>query len=528
VKSKFIYLVPFLLTFILFSLGYNKGLELFINTADTTKEVACNGEIFCNIGKVTKNIEALVYDDVLITLRVAKKFLINGNTNFNNTDSAQAATSYLLPIISSPLFLLSDMIAILLFSFFGFFSVYISWYILTKGQSDNNKILLVFVVFLNASISSYMLSGWENIHQSLLILLSWYMVVNRKGIPSYIVIGLLSSLSILMRIDSVFIIFTLYLLLLHQRDYKAFLISTSVGLLVGLIYFWYQLSWFEYITPTTARLKTGFEVDVVYNFNYVLEMLISGSCFLYIIYYVYKFIQKRALRIETKFILFGVFLNLLYALYVSDFFPFGRMFIPAFIILTFAFFSLEKMTISKSVVLMIVAVSFSYFSVKDLKHDLISTSKDTRTATSQQYILAKELKKYISPEDGAIGLFYLGAASFALPNYEVADLLGKADEVIAQTAAIKGQPIGHNKFNPKMSLEKWNIALVPFSVVTAQQPISEAHQIVKNENKYYFNSLMKIELVRLGYEFCQPVKGLAYGVYVRKDLLPRFDNCNKT
>ncbi|MFT6834208.1 MAG: hypothetical protein ACJA0H_000235, partial [Francisellaceae bacterium] len=139
-KSKSIYLTPILLTIVLFFTGYNKGLDIFINPVANI-DGACKGDVLCQIEKASKTIVVLVYDDVSITLRVAKHFLAYGNTNFNTTDSAQAATSYLLPIVASPLFLLPDSIAVLIFSFFGFLSVYMSWYILVKGQNDENKIL---------------------------------------------------------------------------------------------------------------------------------------------------------------------------------------------------------------------------------------------------------------------------------------------------------------------------------------------------------------------------------------------------
>ncbi|MEZ8419382.1 hypothetical protein AB6D02_18525 [Vibrio splendidus] len=515
-KRKFLIIIsPVIITLFLFLVKINSGIEIF-RSVDTSP---CNGVLLCQINKV----HALVIDDVSITLRVAKHFLEHGDTNFNITDSAQAATSYILPIIASPLFVLPDAIAVLIFSFFGFLSVYISWLLISKGLEDKHKISLIFILFTNSTIMAYMLSGWENIHQSLLILLAWYLMLFGQGIRNFIIIGIISALAILMRVDSIFIISSLFAYMIYKKTWREFAYSCIAGLSVGLLYLYFQLSWFDYITPTTARLKTGFTIDLLYNFKYMIKLVVYGSCFTYITYYIISFLRKRDLKASTVFISIGVIVNLIYAFFVSDFFPHGRMYIASFVILTFAYYVIEKRSVNINFIILVTSIAVIPNFIKNIGNPATATT--TATATATQYLLSKEIKKSITPEDGAIGLFYLGAISFALPEYEIADFLGKADEMIAQSEGHIGQPIGHNKFNPQKSIKKWNVAALPFPEEKANINIEEELETIKNKPHHYYYSLTKLALIKSGYIFCMPNIKLNWGVYVRKDLVSKFKNC---
>lgn len=515
-QKTLIIIAPVILTLFLFLAKLNTGLEVF-TSADTTP---CNGGIHCQINKIN----ALVLDDVSITLRVAKHFLKHGNTNFNTTDSAQAATSYILPIIASPLFVLPDVIAVLIFSFFGFLSVYISWLLISKGLENKNKTSLIFILFTNSTIMAYMLSGWEHVHQSLLILLAWHLMLFGQGIKNFIIIGIISALAILMRVDSIFIISSLFAYMLYKRMWREFAYSCIAGLSVGLVYLYFQLSWFDHITPTTARLKTGFTIDLLRNFRYVIISFVYGSCFAYIAYYTISFFIKRNVQTSTIFILIGAIINICYAFIVSDFFPYGRMYIASFIILTFAYYVIEKRNVNIKFIVLITSISLLVSAEKNFTGTLISSSPNY-TATATQYLLSKDIKNSITPQDGAIGLFYLGAISFALPEYEIADFLGKADEMIANSEAHIGQPIGHNKFNPHKTIKKWNIAVLPYPADRESIATDEDLEIIKNKKNHYYYSLTKLALIESGYIFCTPNHQLNWGVYVRKDLVNKFKNC---
>jgi len=72
--------------------------------------------------------------------------------------------------------------------------------------------------------------------------------------------------------------------------------------------------------------------------------------------------------------------------------------------------------------------------------------------TAQQFVISKWIEKNLDPKDGAIGFYYLGV-SYHLPTFEIADFLGKADEVIA-ISSVKWGPPGHNKWDTEKTLGK--------------------------------------------------------------------------
>ena len=91
---------------------------------------------------------------------------------------------------------------------------------------------------------------------------------------------------------------------------------------------------------------------------------------------------------------------------------------------------------------------------------VVSYSNIYRSPTSQQFVIAKWIERNLQHSDGAIGLFHLGVG-YHLPGFEVADFLGKADEIIA-TSKVKWGPPGHNKWDIDQTLNKWNLqAIVP-------------------------------------------------------------------
>lgn len=97
--------------------------------------------------------------------------------------------------------------------------------------------------------------------------------------------------------------------------------------------------------------------------------------------------------------------------------------------------------------------------------------------------------------------------------------------MIAQSKPREGQPIGHNKFDPKETLKKWNIAVVPYRVKEAARTRDEDLRVIEKKYHHYYYPLAKLALIDAGYKFCIPNKGLNWGVYVRQDLVPKFENC---
>lgn len=72
-----------------------------------------------------------------------------------------------------------------------------------------------------------------------------------------------------------------------------------------------------------------------------------------------KIFIKKNLQKSTYFIVIGVLLNLAYAFYASDFFPYGRMYLSCFFILLFSIYFIENSYITTFFIIMVASLSLS-------------------------------------------------------------------------------------------------------------------------------------------------------------------------
>ena len=101
--------------------------------------------------------------------------------------------------------------------------------------------------------------------------------------------------------------------------------------------------------------------------------------------------------------------------------------------------------------------------------------------------------------------------SFYLPNFEVANFLGKANEDIAKTL-VKWGPPGHNKWGVKTSLDKWKPAVVPFPGDIAQLSASELNANLNQKLDWEFWNDYALGSKRNGYIFCKPYESFQFEI----------------
>ena len=65
-----------------------------------------------------------------------------------------------------------------------------------------------------------------------------------------------------------------------------------------------------------------------------------------------------------------------------------------------------------------------------LHYGVVAKDEVDGIATAKQHVLAQWVNRNLQPADGSIGLFF-GGVSYDLPDFEIADFLGKGDELIA-------------------------------------------------------------------------------------------------
>tara|TARA_Y100000816_G_scaffold200121_1_gene146899 strand:+ start:13144 stop:14787 length:1644 start_codon:yes stop_codon:yes gene_type:complete len=503
-----------------------------------------------NFYEKIKNIKVILEDDVMISMRVSKFFLENGFPGFNLTDISQPSTSYIYPIIISPLFMIfPDNIALVVVVAIGLIFFVMAVYLIIKDLDLKTASILTIILFLNATTLNYLFSGWELIWQPYFIILSWYYgwkISEKKdyGRLNYSIIGISSALSVLIRPDSLILILPLMMWVLFSKS-KNRIWSLTYFSLIGISFAILQYEWFGNLTPTSARLKAGELPDLSYSFNYFVNFcILSGGAALLIPLLGLKLLKKIKLNNNIAlFALFAIISHYVYSFLLSDVFVGGRMYLSTLILVAFVLVKLNKESLSfnnlykkinfkdKNIFLNLLIILAIIISVLEpLKNNF--SKKIVRSyelphklsPTAEHLILTNYIKKNFKNDEGSIGLFYLGTASFYLQEYEIADFLGKADENIANLK-VKWGPPGHNKWSTELSLNKWKPVLVIFD--SSQAKLSKKNNIeyLKNKEKFAFTHDFNLELKKRGYIFCKPLKNLNYGIYVRKDKFYKLKEC---
>lgn len=493
-------------------------------------------------------INIILHDDVMITMRVAKFFLEHGYLGFNLSDISQPATSYLLPIYAALFFaLFNDNISLALVSFTGAFSLLSAIYIIVKDVRKEWQIIIILMAFINATTLYYMFSGWEHCFQIFFIIFAWSLVwhVYNNNIDcayEFMLIGISSALSFLFRVDSIFLVIPIFGWLILSRRDRGFLISFFVFLCIVLLYFFFQYKWFGNFFPTTARLKASQLPDMDYSIRYIVTCIKHGSAisFLLAMAAIYLWRIKYSIKEPAIYAIFGIIVNCLYSFFVSDVFMFGRMYLaPLFVALLVAsreLFDNDYVRSDKKIyrvidiknnAIFVIFMALSLFSIeKQNMSKLVQRFPEVMSSTVEQLILAKYIKKNFDPHDGAIGQFWLGTVSFYLPEYEIADFLGKADEDIARTKSKWGPP-GHNKWDVNISMSKWKPVVIPFPSDIALNSLENLKIEIDLKRDFSFWSEYALAIRGDGYIFCKPYFNLNFGLFIRSDLINKARNCKK-
>ncbi|WP_157660237.1 hypothetical protein [Burkholderia ubonensis] len=478
----------------------------------------------------------LLPDDVMITMRVARHFFNYGIPAINNTDVAQAATSYLMPLMLAPLFaFVGDNGAVVITAMLGALSVGVTaWLIVQRGGRSAELIAIAFL--FNATTLTYLYSGWEPLFQAAFVAV-FYVIAQRQRWP--ILLGIIGALGVLARADAIFLVVPIFVYLFYRRDSRQYAAQAfGAFALIGAIYAGFQLHWFHTITPTTARLKAGTLPSFNYSFEYWWRTVLAGSASglipLLIMARLRSVLAARPLALVS---LVGVLISYIYCFLVSDVFSAGRMYLGPLALTAVVLATLPTPEKRSSLVLIewvaglcaLSAVLVALFNApkNSLADQIEMPLIKMKTAAGDQVAIASYIREKFKPTDGAIGLFYLGTG-YELPGFEVADFLGKADEMIAR-GPVKWGPPGHNKWDIEKTLAKWRPAVIPLTVgIVIQKREELAGQLARRENFSFWNDLYLNSTIESGYTFCVPYTTIWTGILVRNDLYPRIaGSCQK-
>ena len=502
-------------------------------------------------------------DDVMISLRAGYILRERGIPAFNRVDVAQPSTSYIAPYVFAGLLkVLRPNVAIVFYALLGLLSVagtagIIVWY----SRSTANALLLVLLLLSTSTNLMFALNGWDHLFQG--FALAWASALALKpGMTSrrMFAVSFLLVLGSLCRPDgfilSLGVLAILYLSASRIRQFILFGAApymVMVGAALAL-----NLHQFGHLTPTTARLKFGGAPSLGYILKYIVAngVLSYSALTLLVMLTVFYFAFSRTMPgAKSRIVISCCLVTAAIALYNSDYLSGARMIwspvcaVAALIAVSSPalFFSAQRRlkqllditpaykhqpSASPSryatagfrafLAFMAVVVLGSLASLIAQRHTsaVISQNSFYESKTAQQFFISQWIARNLAPKDGPIGFFVLGV-SYDLPQFEIADFNGVADESIATRKANPGGMPGHNKWDVSKTLDKWNPqAIVPGGPVDPTRPETRANSLT--HAPYLLSNSKIVE----EYAYCYVPDSDAgmpdkFGFYLRKDIAAR-------
>ena len=501
-------------------------------------------------------------DDVMITLRTSYILLQRGIPAFNRTDVAQPSTSYIAPYLFACLLkLVRPNVAIVFYALLGLISVagtavVIVWY----SRSTINALLLVLLLLFTSTNLMFALNGWDHLFQGFFLVFATALSLKpRMTSRRMFAVSLLLVLGTLFRPDGLIIALGILVVVsLSSSRARQFILFGAAPyiLLVGAVLA-LNLHQFGHFTPTTARLKFG----AAPSLGYILKYIIANGIFSYsaltllVILTVFYFAFLRTMPGAKGLIVTSCCLvTAAIALYNSDYLSGARMIWSAVCVLAVLISVLSPAlfpsfkhrmkvlleigpvyrpqsstspssyaTAGSRAFLAFIAIVVvgSVASLMAQRHEsaVISHKSFYESKTAQQFFISRWIANNLAPSDGSIGFFVLGV-SYDLPQFEIADFNGVADESIARRKAGKGMP-GHNKWDVNTTLEKWNPqAIVPGGPIDPTRPETRENSLT------HAPYLLSNSKITGGYAYCYvPDSDTGtrdqWGFYVRKDIAAR-------
>jgi hypothetical protein len=502
-------------------------------------------------------------DDVMISLRTSYILRERGIPAFNRTDVAQPSTSYIAPYLFAGLLkFLQPNDAIAFYALLGLLSVaatvaIIVWY----AHSTANALLLVLLLLSTSTNLTFALNGWDHLFQGLVLALATALSL-KPGMTSRRMFGaaILLVLGTLFRPDGLIISLGILavLFLSSSRPRQFILFAAAPYLLLTGAALALNLHQFGHLTPTTARLKFGAAPSLGYILKYIAAngVLTYSALTLLVMLTVFYCAFPHTLPRAKGLIIVGCCLvTSAIAMYNSDYLSGARMIWSPVCVLAVliaasspALFSTSKHRLKELLdiaptyrrqpsasrspyataglraflAFMAIAVLGSVASLMAQRHTsaVVSQNSFYESTTAQEFFISQWIAKNLSPADGPIGFFVLGV-SYDLPQFEIADFNGLADESIATLKARPGLMPGHNKWDVGKTLAKWNPqAIVPGGPIDPTRPDTRTNSLT--HAPYLLSNSKIVE----DYAYCYVPDSAAgmpdkWGFYLRKDIAKR-------
>ena len=488
----------------------------------------------------------LVKDDAMIILRVADNLASGNGPYFNKGETVAANTSTFWPLLLSPVFMLyeSNQAALLFLQKTTLLLVVLTLLLLgissSSGRTHDYLPGVAALLFaFTPSVWEHSISVWEHIPQTVFVTAGFLVFLRRLGRMSphsSTAWGLaLAACGFLFRPDTAVLAAPLGAYAAHawyrSRDPSLLMAIGGAAALVGL-HFLITFHFYGHFLPNTYFLKmTGDAGSMQDGLQYLLESTLSGgnTVFLAGLAATYGWTYSSWSRREHV-VIAAVGALVGYVVYVGgDAFGYGRF---LYVITPISIFLLvEKideygnaipavgLQASAAVLVFVLALLFPF--AREQQGPSFGGPEQTGSSRMKQVSLVPTMKAHLTPEDGSVGLFFLGAISYYMEAYRMADFLGKADPHIAHQPA-KWGPVGHNKWDIAHTLTEHNVAAVPMY----ELPVEAAKRGLARKKEFaYYEAFVSHPITQQKYTFLSARRlGLSHnwGLYVRNDLKGRF------
>jgi hypothetical protein len=436
-----------------------------------------------------ESIRYLVADDSMITLRVAYNFAHHLGPYFNAGEHVAANTSLFWPLFLYPIFALFhdparavqmvSLLSVLLSALTVACAVYFA-------GSYFSGIAVGICLLLTPSFYEYGATGWEHVPQMLFVTLGLLTILGavdrlEKDRLEWGLIFL--SVACLVRPDSLLMLAPVGLFVLRsalRRNKKIAWISLVFAAFSVAAYFGLMFHFYHSFVPNTYYLKVNGGLGLVrLGIAYLVRASRdSGIPMFFAGLLVLWSLTRRTWSSEENLVLFTCALQIAYVVVIGgDIFLYARFFLclaPALVFLFWrkieAFLPAPEISQRLAFYFAVLLPLAGLFIAQ--AYSAMYRSQDNIVLTKQGIVadvegpatwmaLVDVIRARVAPADGEIGMFYLGSVSYYLPEYRIADFLGKADAVIAHEP-VKWGVIGHNKWDFVHTLRDRNVSVVPY------------------------------------------------------------------
>lgn len=473
-------------------------------------------------------------DDAFITYRYAQNLFLGNGAYFNIGEKVEGYSNFLYLLLLLPAFLFTTeniyIYSTLANTLLLFMGMFLFFKILTKHLSKTDALLGTSLIGLNPAVWANVTTGLETMLVLFIFVFFWHSVASPRNRQNITLLILISTLSMLARVDGFIFptIVSFYLLLNKEKKLGLSLILYVISFmsLYALIrYYYYD----DIIANTYYAKVSGDLLQRIYaGIKYLyMQTFFNGIAF-YALFILFYFIKNRRTLIKQLLAFPSVFLFIwtAYLIYIGGDIYFERFLLVSLVLSIYyflLFYSDRKLSVKILLLLFAFIFSFSIF------------FQDGRFAYQEKnYDMWINLGKFlkVAPKDYVLAIDAAGKVPY-YSELKTIDMLGLNNKEIGKMKVDdRDFRAGHTKFNADYTLslrpnliaawmmdanqdQEWGITKEKYKQEYVLKYLVNSSRENHSNNIYdveFLENTCKTELIK---------KEFNYAVLVRKDSLLR-------